>query len=114
MEFFRLLWGLFDRFGPKWLVIPGLVIVACALYGFSTLTLETSTGFIVALHIALMVGISMIMMPAQTNGLNQLPPELYAWNSDYEHLTTSCWCYWNSCWNFNSFLRFKKLPSDSI
>ena len=50
MEFFRLLWGLFDRFGPKWLVIPGLVIVACALYGFSTLTLETSTGFIVALH----------------------------------------------------------------
>lgn len=69
--------GLFDRFGPKWLVIPGLVIVACALYGFSTLTLETSTGFIVALHIALMVGISMIMMPAQTNGLNQLPPELY-------------------------------------
>jgi MFS transporter, DHA2 family, lincomycin resistance protein len=24
-----------------------------------------------------MVGISMIMMPAQTNGLNQLPPELY-------------------------------------
>ena len=77
MEFFRLLWGLFDRFGPKWLVIPGLVIVACALYGFSTLTLETSTGFIVALHIALMVGISMIMMPAQTNGLNQLPPELY-------------------------------------
>ena len=69
--------GLFDRFGPKWLVIPGLVIVACALYGFSTLTFETSTGFIVALHIALMVGISMIMMPAQTNGLNQLPPELY-------------------------------------
>lgn len=39
--------------------------------------METSTGFIVALHIALMVGISMIMMPAQTNGLNQLPPELY-------------------------------------
>lgn len=69
--------GLFDRFGPKWLVIPGLVIVAGTMYGFSTVTLETSTGFIVGLHIALMIGISMIMMPAQTNGLNQLPPELY-------------------------------------
>ncbi|MGE7717551.1 DHA2 family efflux MFS transporter permease subunit [Priestia megaterium] len=69
--------GLFDRFGPKWLVIPGLVIVAGTMYGFSTVTLETSTGFIVALHIALMIAISMIMMPAQTNGLNQLPPELY-------------------------------------
>jgi MFS transporter, DHA2 family, lincomycin resistance protein len=33
--------------------------------------------FIVALHIGLMVGVCMIWMPAQTNGLNQLPPELY-------------------------------------
>ncbi|MDC0706373.1 MULTISPECIES: DHA2 family efflux MFS transporter permease subunit [Priestia] len=69
--------GLFDRFGPKWLVIPGLAIVVGIMYGFSTVTLETSTGFIVGLHIALMIAISMIMMPAQTNGLNQLPPELY-------------------------------------
>ncbi len=37
----------------------------------------SSVGFIVALHIGLMVGISMVWMPAQTNGLNQLPPELY-------------------------------------
>ena len=69
--------GLFDRFGPKWLVIPGLLIVVGTMYGFSTVTLETSTGFIIGLHIALMIAISMIMMPAQTNGLNQLPPELY-------------------------------------
>ncbi|MFL6556622.1 MAG: MFS transporter, partial [Bacillus sp. (in: firmicutes)] len=27
--------------------------------------------------IGLMVGISMVWMPAQTNGLNELPPELY-------------------------------------
>jgi MFS transporter, DHA2 family, lincomycin resistance protein len=38
---------------------------------------HTSTGFIIGLQIALMIGISMIMMPAQTNGLNQLPPSLY-------------------------------------
>ncbi|KRF03309.1 hypothetical protein ASG89_22955 [Paenibacillus sp. Soil766] len=30
-----------------------------------------------ALHIGLMVWVGMIWMPAQTNGLNQLPPELY-------------------------------------
>ncbi|KZB91365.1 multidrug MFS transporter [Bacillus sp. VT 712] len=69
--------GLFDRFGPKWLVIPGLIIVVATMFGFSTISLETSTALIVALHIALMIGVSMIMMPAQTNGLNELPPELY-------------------------------------
>ncbi|MCZ8515162.1 DHA2 family efflux MFS transporter permease subunit [Paenibacillus filicis] len=68
---------LFDRYGPKWLVIPGLVIVAAMLWFFSGITTASSIAFIVALHIGLMVGISMVWMPSQTNGLNQLPPELY-------------------------------------
>ncbi|WP_404332046.1 DHA2 family efflux MFS transporter permease subunit [Mesobacillus maritimus] len=68
---------LFDRFGPKWLVTPGLVLVAVMLWFFTTLSPASSVAFIVALHIGLMVGVSMIWMPAQTNGLNQLPPELY-------------------------------------
>ncbi|MEK4386201.1 DHA2 family efflux MFS transporter permease subunit [Solibacillus sp. FSL W7-1464] len=69
--------GLFDKFGPRWLVIPGLLFILVALYGFSTIDLETTKGFIIGVVIVLMVGISMVMMPAQTNGLNQLPPELY-------------------------------------
>jgi MFS transporter, DHA2 family, lincomycin resistance protein len=68
---------LFDKYGPKWLVIPGLAIVAAMLWFFSGITPASSVAFIVALHIGLMVGISMVWMPAQTNGLNQLPPELY-------------------------------------
>ncbi|MFD1953462.1 DHA2 family efflux MFS transporter permease subunit [Paenibacillus thailandensis] len=68
---------LFDKYGPKWLVIPGLVIVAAMLWFFSGITPASSVAFIVALHIGLMVGISMVWMPSQTNGLNQLPPELY-------------------------------------
>lgn len=69
--------GLFDKFGPKWLVTIGIVIVIGAMFGFSTITIETSSAFIIALHIITMVGVSMVMMPAQTNGLNQLPRELY-------------------------------------
>ncbi|WP_202171456.1 DHA2 family efflux MFS transporter permease subunit [Bacillus sp. USDA818B3_A] len=69
--------SLFDKYGPKWLVIPGLVIVAVMLWFFTTLSPASSVVFIVALHIGLMVGVGMIWMPAQTNGLNQLPPELY-------------------------------------
>ncbi len=69
--------GLFDKFGPKWLVIIGIVVVTGAMFGFSTITIETNSAFIIVLHIITMVGVSMVMMPAQTNGLNQLPRELY-------------------------------------
>lgn len=72
-----LMGNLFDQFGPKWLVILGSLIVTGAMAGFSTITMETSSVFIIGLHIMTMVGVSMIMMPAQTNGLNQLPRELY-------------------------------------
>jgi MFS transporter, DHA2 family, lincomycin resistance protein len=68
---------LFDKYGPKWLVLPGLLIVAAMLWFFSGITPASSLAFIVALHIGLMIGISMVWMPAQTNGLNQLPPQLY-------------------------------------
>ncbi len=69
---------LFDKYGPKWLVIPGFLIVTAMLWFFTTLSPASSVGFIVALHIGLMIGICMIWMPVQTNGLNQLPPELYS------------------------------------
>ncbi|WP_172253136.1 DHA2 family efflux MFS transporter permease subunit [Saccharibacillus deserti] len=68
---------LFDKYGPKWLVIPGLVIVTLMLWFFTHVSPASSVAFMVALHIGLMVGIAMVWMPAQTNGLNQLPPELY-------------------------------------
>lgn len=68
---------LFDKYGPKWLVIPGLVVAVITMFFFRGLSTETPIWMIVALHIALMVGIAMVMMPGQTNGLNQLPPELY-------------------------------------
>ncbi|WP_175640744.1 DHA2 family efflux MFS transporter permease subunit [Metabacillus schmidteae] len=69
--------GLFDKFGPKWLVMIGILIITGAMIGFSTITIETGSAFIIGLHIVTMVGVSMVMMPAQTNGLNQLPRELY-------------------------------------
>lgn len=68
---------LFDKHGPKWLVLPGLVLVSAALWMFTGVSLASSVTFIIAIHIVMMIGVSMIMMPAQTNGLNQLPMHLY-------------------------------------
>ncbi|MBT2290902.1 multidrug efflux MFS transporter [Paenibacillus albidus] len=68
---------LFDKYGPKWLVIPGLIIVAVSLWFFSGITAASTVAFVIVLHSTLMIGVSMIFMPAQTNGINQLPIELY-------------------------------------
>ncbi|MEK4670060.1 MDR family MFS transporter [Niallia sp. FSL R7-0271] len=67
----------FDKFGPKPLVIPGLLIGAVALWFFTDLTTSTTIITVIIIHCVLMFGMSMVMMPAQTNGLNQLPRELY-------------------------------------
>ncbi|OPA79024.1 MFS transporter [Paenibacillus selenitireducens] len=72
-----LMGSLFDKYGPKWLVIPGLAIAAVVLWFFSGITAASATALLIVLHTCLFIGISMIMMPAQTNGLNQLPREMY-------------------------------------
>lgn len=67
----------YDKYGPKRLVIPGIVIMAVMLWLFSSISTGSPLTLIVVLHIGLMIGSDMVLMPAQTNGLNQLPPELY-------------------------------------
>ncbi len=67
----------FDAFGPKWLITPGFIIMLVMLWNLSNVTTATSTLMVILLHSGLMVGVSLVMMPAQTNGLNQLPRHLY-------------------------------------
>ena len=68
---------IFDKYGPRGLVIPGFIIMIVMLFCLANLSTETSVIIVVLMHVLLIVGISMVMMPAQTNGLNQLPKNLY-------------------------------------
>lgn len=68
---------LFDRFGPRWLVISGFFIAFVVLWIFSNVESSTSVEVIITQYMCLMLGTSMVMMPVQTNGLNQLDTELY-------------------------------------
>ncbi|ARK28917.1 DHA2 family efflux MFS transporter permease subunit [Halalkalibacter krulwichiae] len=68
---------LFDKYGGRVLAIIGLSITVITTYLFSTLTTETSYSFLMALNTVRMLGISMVMMPVSTNGLNQLPARFY-------------------------------------
>ncbi|TBL72473.1 MDR family MFS transporter [Paenibacillus thalictri] len=68
---------LFDKFGPRALVIPGTVFLVVIMWFFTRVNLDTSKATFLVLHICIMIAISMIMMPTQTNGLNQLPQRYY-------------------------------------
>lgn len=68
---------LFDKFGPRALVIPGTTLLIIILWLFTRVSANSSSTLLICLHVLLMIAIAMIMMPAQTNGLNQLPRRLY-------------------------------------
>ncbi|EST12631.1 MDR family MFS transporter [Sporolactobacillus laevolacticus] len=68
---------LFDKFGPRWLVTPGLLIMSVVIWLFSRLTVSESMLYIIILYAALLIGMSMVMMPVSTTGLNQLPKHMY-------------------------------------
>lgn len=66
----------FDRFGARWLAITGLTIITITTFAFSSLDTSTSMAYIIILYSIRMFGLSMVMMPATTAGLNQLPKQL--------------------------------------
>jgi EmrB/QacA subfamily drug resistance transporter len=68
---------LFDKFGGRILAIVGLTIMTVTTFYFSQLTFETSYMYLMTLHALRMFGMSMVMMPVSTNGLNQLPTRFY-------------------------------------
>src|SRR5690606_804610 len=67
---------LFDKFGPKVLGILGLAITCVTTYFMTFFDLDTSISYIITIYCVRMLGISMVMMPIMTNGLNQLPTRL--------------------------------------
>lgn len=64
---------LFDQFGGKLLAITGLSTTVVTTYLLSQLTLESTFFYLMTIFTIRMVGISLVMMPVMTNGLNQLP-----------------------------------------
>ena len=69
--------NLFDKFGPTKMVPIGLLLIITSLLFLRLIDSDTSVVYIMAMHILLLIGVSFVMMPAQTNGLNELPRELY-------------------------------------
>jgi len=72
---------LFDKVGPLPLTVTGSVMMVLSLWQFSRLDGQTPVGWIIALHVALSLGLALLFTPAFTTGLNPLPPHLYSHGS---------------------------------
>lgn len=72
---------LFDRVGPRPLVIPGSVVVATALSLMTLLSAGSATWHVVAIHVLLSVGLGFLMTPLMTSALGSVQPALYSHGS---------------------------------
>jgi len=68
---------IFDKLGPRKMIIPGMFILALVMLFYSTIHPGISIYVFIMVYMVLMLSISMIMMPSHTNAINQLPRKLY-------------------------------------
>ncbi|MDC3418095.1 MDR family MFS transporter [Aquibacillus salsiterrae] len=68
---------LFDKFGPRKLMIPATFLLIGVMVFFSNIHPGIPIWSFILVYIVLMLSISAIMMPANTNALNELPKKLY-------------------------------------
>ncbi|MGQ7871523.1 MDR family MFS transporter [Bacillus sp. 1A] len=67
---------LYDRFSALPLVLIGFPVVGISTYFLSILEFDTSTYYVATWFAVRSIGTALVMMPIQTNALNQLPRRL--------------------------------------
>nr|WP_263314836.1 MDR family MFS transporter [Mammaliicoccus sp. Marseille-Q6498] len=67
---------LFDKYGAKWLAITGFTIITVTTLMLAFLSTDTSLLYLIIIYTIRMFGVSMIMMPVNTAGLNSIPNEV--------------------------------------
>jgi len=68
---------LYDKYGARIIGLIGLTIVLISTYFMSDLQIDSSYTYIILIFTLRMFGMSMVLMPIMTNGLNQLSRELH-------------------------------------
>jgi EmrB/QacA subfamily drug resistance transporter len=63
---------LFDKFGARWLAVIGLAITVVTTYELTKLETTTTFMYVMIVYTVRMFGMSLLMMPIFTAGLNEL------------------------------------------
>jgi DHA2 family lincomycin resistance protein-like MFS transporter len=72
---------LFDRVGPRPLVVPGATAVSAVLWAMTLLGSTTPVPFILAGHLVFSLGLAFLFTPLFTASLGAVKPELYSHGS---------------------------------
>ncbi|MSR99704.1 multidrug efflux MFS transporter [Arthrobacter sp. BL-252-APC-1A] len=72
---------LYDRVGPRPLVVPGALVLSTALWGMTLLDQDTPVALVIALHCLLNAGLGFIFTPLFTSSLGSLHRSLYSHGS---------------------------------
>jgi len=72
---------IFDKRGPRILLVPGAIIVSAALWGMTMLDATSPVWSVVVAHVVLSLGLALLFTPLFTAGLASLTPKLYSHGS---------------------------------
>ncbi len=70
--------GLYDRWGPRPLVLPGAILTSAAIWSLTGISDHTSRWQLMGSHIMLSLGLAFIFTPLFTASLSSVPPRLYS------------------------------------
>ncbi|MCI0156005.1 DHA2 family efflux MFS transporter permease subunit [Leifsonia shinshuensis] len=72
---------LYDRFGPRVLVVPGALLVSLVMWSLTMVTETTPVYLVLIAHITMSLGLALMFTPLFTAGLGAVPPHLYSHGS---------------------------------
>lgn len=72
---------LYDRVGPRPLLVPGSILVSAVLWGLTLVDTDTSSFVLLAGHLVLSTGLAFLFTPLFTSALGSVRPQLYAHGS---------------------------------
>ena len=64
-----------DRYGPRWLIVGGLLVIAASLYSFTGIAVDSSYLDLLPGFMLLGIGIAMTMSPMTSAAMNAVPVE---------------------------------------
>ena len=71
----------FDRYGPRPVLIPGALMLALGQWLFTTIDPDSALGLIVAFHTIFSIGLAMLMTGLLAAALSDVPQKLYGHGS---------------------------------
>jgi MFS family permease len=78
---------LYDKIGPRWPALVGLLMTGSGMLLLSQITPDVSRGELVLWMVTMTSGLALGMMPIMTSGISSLPPTLTDHGSAFNTLT---------------------------